>query len=175
MNSKSVSTPLRFLKGSLNFWTSTLLLATSGIFYASMPWSVKSLSPFKQERVGFSNLPQRMTFICLFMLTCLLSMVPSSLILFSVLSAFKSSSSGMRLRSKCEIRFPFFLGNWTGAFTIIKNVEVSYGPRLQSTDFSIVRVYGFSIHQHLSKFSELVAFSLSTLKGRSSSTYAVKI
>ena len=172
MNSKSVSVLLRFLNGSLNFCTSTLRLATNGIVDASTP---SSLIPFKQNKVGFSNLPQRMTFISRLMLTLLLSIYPSCPIRFSVLSDSKSCSSGTWERVKCDSKLLFFLGKFTGAFTMIKKVYLSKGPNSNVTVFSIVRVYGFSMNQQLSSYSELMAFSFSPLKGRSSSTKAEKI
>ena len=172
INSKSVSVLLRFLKGNLNFWTSTRRLATKGIVAASNP---SSLIPLRQNKVGFSSLPQRMTFVSRFTLTLLLSIFPLSPILFSTLSADASWASGMCVRIRCDSRSPFFLGKLTGALIMIKKVYCSYGFSSNKTDFSMVRVWGFSINQQLSKCSEFVAFSSLPLNGRSSSTNIEKI
>ena len=172
INSKSVSVLLRFLKGSLNFCTSTRRLATRGIVAASKPFS---LIPLRQNKVGFSSLPQRMTLVSRLMLTFLFSIFPLPPILFSTLSPDTSYASGMCLRIKYDNKSPFFLGKLTGALMMIKKVCCSCGFSSNKTDFSMVRVYGFSMNQQLSKCSEFVAFSSVPLKGRSSSTNMEKI
>lgn len=137
INSKSVSVLLRFLKGNLNFWTSTRRLATNGIVAASMPFS---LIPLRQNKVGFSSFPQRITLVSRFTLTALLSILPLSPILFSTRSVDTSCASGMCVRIKCDSKSPLFLGKLTGALMMIKKVCYSCGLSSKSTDFSMVRV-----------------------------------
>ena len=172
INSKSVSELLKFLKGSLNFWTSTRRLATKGIVGASTSFY---LIPLRQNKVGFSSFPQRMTFVSRFTLMLLFSIIPPSPILFSTRSLDTSCASGMCVRIRCDSKSPLFFGKLTGALMITKKVYCSCGLSSKSTDFSMVRVWGFSINQQFSRCSEFTAFSFVPLNGRSSSTNMEKI